>query len=188
MDTPLQQTDTIGLDCLLEHVAASDPAAFSELYDQTSAHLFGLALRILKRRDWAEDALQETYLSIWRKASHYHRDQGSAKGWLIVLLRNRALDRLRRETARGSKVTGEIDNEIRDEAPSPFDLACAGATGRRLQDCLNTLDNDPRRVVQLAYWDGLTHEELSQRLDMPLGTVKSWIRRSLGKLKACLDL
>lgn len=188
MDTPSQETGTIGLDHILERVAASDSAAFAELYDRTSAHLFGLALRILKRRDWAEDALQETYLSIWRKASHYHRDQGSAKGWLVVLLRNRALDRLRRETVRGGKITGEINDEIRDDAPSPLDLACAGATGRRLQDCLNALEDSPRHVLQLAYWDGLTHEELSQCLSVPLGTVKSWIRRSLAKLKTCLDL
>lgn len=182
------QTGGLPLDQLLEQVAAGNSPAFTKLYDQTSAHLFGIALRILRRRDWAEDALQETYLSIWRKASLYHHDQGSAKSWLTVLLRNRSLDRLRREAVRGSKVTGDLDDIIRDETPSPLDLACAGATGRRLQECLGALDDSPRRVLQMAYWDGLTHDELSERLSIPLGTVKSWIRRSLGKLRACLDL
>jgi RNA polymerase sigma-70 factor (ECF subfamily) len=181
------------LEAALALVATGDRHAFAQLYKATAPHLYGLALRILKRRDWAEDVVQETYLQIWHKAALYHADAGSPRAWLSVMLRNRSFDRLRRERARGSGTTAPFDEVLQsrladEETPSPFDGVADGAEARRLADCLEGLEANPRRAIQLAFWDGLTHDELSMRLAAPLGTVKSWIRRGLMRLKACLDL
>jgi RNA polymerase sigma-70 factor (ECF subfamily) len=131
--------------------------------------------------------LQEALLSAWRNARDYRRELGSAKTWLTVILRNRALDRLRREAAARLADTGDDLPEVTDPAPSALDLAMAGDDGRRLRTCLETLEDPQKRAIVMAYYDGLTHEELAQRLASPLGTVKSWIRRGLERLKGCLE-
>lgn len=175
------------LESLIEASAAGDRAAFAALYDAAAPQLFGLALRILKRRDWAEDVLQEALISAWRNARDYRRELGSGKTWLTVILRNRALDRLRREAAARLSASGDDLPEVADPAPSALDLAMAGDDGRRLKSCLETLEESQKRAILMAYFDGLTHEELATRLGSPLGTVKSWIRRGLQRLKGCLD-
>jgi RNA polymerase sigma-70 factor (ECF subfamily) len=174
------------LESLIEASASGDKAAFATLYDVASPKLFGLALRILKRRDWAEDVLQEAMISAWRNAADYQRGLGSGKTWLTVILRNRALDRLRREAA--ARLDSEAEPpDVADPSPSALDLTIAGDAGRRLMQCLETLEEAQRRAILMAYFDGLTHEELSTRLASPLGTVKSWIRRGLQRLKGCLE-
>lgn len=175
------------LEPLIEASAAGDRAAFTALYDAAAPQLFGLAVRILKRRDWAEDVLQEALISAWRNARSYRRDLGSGKTWLTVILRNRALDRLRREAATRVTDTGDDLPDVADPAPSALDLTMAGDDGRRLNNCLETLEETQKRAIVLAYYDGLTHEELAARLASPLGTVKSWIRRGLQRLKGCLE-
>jgi RNA polymerase sigma-70 factor (ECF subfamily) len=175
------------LEPLIEASAAGDRAAFAALYDAAAPQLFGLALRILKRRDWAEDVLQEALVSAWRNAGDYRRALGSGKTWLTVILRNRALDRLRREAAARLADGGGDLPDVADPAPSALDLAIAGDDGRRLKDCLDTLEDMQKRAIVLAYYDGLTHEQLAARLAAPLGTVKSWIRRGLMRLKGCLE-
>ena len=175
------------LEDLLKASAKGDQAAFAALYDAASPQLFGLALRILKRRDWAEDVLQEALLAAWRHAADYRPDLGSAKAWLCTILRNRALDRLRRESKARSTDGGEALPEIADDRPSPLENALAGSSARQLHNCLEALEAAQKRVILLAYFDGLTHEELAARLQSPLGTVKSWIRRGLMKLKGCLE-
>jgi len=175
------------LDSLIEATAAGDRAAFGELYDAAAPQLFGLALRILKRRDWAEDVLQETLLSAWRNAGAYRRDLGSGKAWLTVILRNRALDRLRREASARLDDSGGDVPEIADPSPSALDLTIAGDAGQRLMTCLDQLEETQRHAILMAYFDGLTHEQLAARMASPLGTVKSWIRRGLQRLKGCLE-
>ena len=178
---------TSGLESLIEASAAGNRAAFSALYDAAAPQLFGLALRILKRRDWAEDVLQETLISAWRNAGDYRRELGSGKAWLTVILRNRALDRLRRETAARLEPAGDAMREVTDPSPSALDLTISGEAGRRLTACLDQLEEVQKRAILLAYFDGLTHEELAARIAAPLGTVKSWIRRGLQRLKGCLE-
>ena len=175
------------LESLIESSAVGDRAAFGALYDAAAPQLFGLAMRILKRRDWAEDVLQEAMISAWRNAGDYRRDLGSAKAWLTVILRNRALDRLRREAAARLGDAGDGVPEVADPAPSALDLAASGEDGRRLRTCIEQLEEVQKRAILLAYFDGLTHEQLASRLASPLGTVKSWIRRGLQRLKGCLE-
>ncbi|GAB2178655.1 sigma-70 family RNA polymerase sigma factor [Dongia sp. agr-C8] len=175
------------LESLIEASAAGNRAAFSALYDAAAPQLFGLALRILKRRDWAEDVLQEALISAWRSAGEYRRELGSGKAWLTVILRNRALDRLRRESTARLEPSGDAMPEVEDPAPSALDLTISGEAARRLAACLEQLEEVQKRAILLAYFDGLTHEELAARIAAPLGTVKSWIRRGLQRLKGCLE-
>jgi RNA polymerase sigma-70 factor (ECF subfamily) len=175
------------LEDLLKASAKGDEAAFAALYDAAAPQLFGLALRILKRRDWAEDVLQEALLAAWRHATDYQQDLGSAKAWLCTIVRNRALDRLRRESKTRTVDGDDALPEIADESPSPLENALAGSSARQLHNCLEALEAAQKRAILLAYFEGLTHEELALRLKSPLGTVKIWIRRGLLKLKGCLE-
>lgn len=163
-----------------------DREAFSGLYRIASPQLFGLALRILRRRDWAEEALQECFVTVWRRAGDYKPDLGPAMPWITVILRNKCLDRLRRE-----KPLQPLDDsaaaERPDDAPSPLENAMASADAKRLKGCVEELDGQQKTSILLAYYEGLTHEQLSERMAAPLGTVKSWIRRGLQRLKKCLE-
>src|SRR3954467_3818570 len=159
------------LESLIEASAAGNRAAFSALYDSAAPQLFGLALRILKRRDWAEDVLQEALISAWRNAGEDPRGGGSAKAWLTVILRNRALDRLRREAAARLEPSGDAVPDVEDPNPSALELSISGEAGRRLMACLETLEEVQKRAILMAYFDGLTHEELAARITTPLGTV-----------------
>ncbi len=173
-------------DQMLIACQGGDREAFSGLYRIASPQLFGLALRILRRRDWAEEALQECFVTVWRRAGDYKPDLGPAMPWITVILRNKCLDRLRRE-----KPLQPLDEsaaaERPDEGPSPLEGAMANAEARRLKGCVDELEGEQQRSIQLAYYEGLTHEELAKRMAAPLGTVKSWIRRGLQRRKKCLE-
>lgn len=171
---------------LLRRVARRDQAAFRTLYDQCGPHLFAVALRILKRRDLAEDVLQESFVSIWERAVDYDALRGAPLSWLATIVRHRSIDTLRRLGARpeGSQAGEEALAEL---IAGPGSAADRGAERRDLGRCLDQLEDQARCAVVYAYAYGYTHEELSRRLGAPLGTVKSWIRRSLDRLKLCLD-
>ena len=180
-------TELPTLSDLLQATARGDRPAFARLYAKSSAQLFGVMLRILKQRNLAEDALQEVYVGIWRHAGSYAPDKGSAMAWMIAIARNRAIDIYRRE--RRQPTTGpEADGKCWvDPDPGPLDRAMASEEARDLWHCLDQLDGAQRDCILLAYREGRTHEEIAGHLDRPLGTVKSWIRRGLIRLKRCLE-
>lgn len=172
---------------LLARVQGADPTALRTLYDLTSAKLFGLALRILVKREWAEDVLQESFVNIWRHAGDYQSSLAAPMTWLAAIVRNRALDQLRRVKASGES---EWDDTLEDWLPSgdlgPADSLSISQEARSLAHCLDVLDPEQRQAIALAYLRDQSHSEVSTSLRVPLGTVKSWIRRGLDKLKACL--
>ncbi|MFQ5971746.1 MAG: sigma-70 family RNA polymerase sigma factor [Alphaproteobacteria bacterium] len=172
---------------LLEATAQGDRSAFAELYAETASRLLGIALRIVGQRDRAEEVLQEAFLRIWKHAGDYAPDRGSPMGWMASIVRNRAIDWRRRGNPETSIDGMPERRSWADQDPSPLDWATASAEARRLRACLDELDTGPRNCVVMAYVEGYTHEELAALLDCPLGTVKSWIRRSLGRLKECLE-
>lgn len=183
-------SDPVLLGRLLADTAAGDQRAFGQLYAASSPHLFGVLLRILGRRDWAEEALQDCYLRVWQKADQYAADKGAPLTWLQTIARYRALDLLRRKRP-------EVSIPEEDEAP-PMTFAAGDADDPQLRavereglgqlaECLDQLAPDPRRSVLLAYYEGYTHPELASALKAPLGTVKSWVRRGLSQLRECLD-
>jgi RNA polymerase sigma-70 factor, ECF subfamily len=175
---------TLLLQQLLQQVARRDRAGFAALYAQTSAKLFGLALRITSSREAAEEVLQESFIAVWERARDYDPARGSAMGWLWTLVRHCAIDQLRRRGARPESRSASEEALSTLIAP---DSADSRAELRALQRCLDELDEQPRRAMLLAYCYGLTREELALRLDMPVGTIKSWLRRSLERLRRCLD-
>ncbi|HTW53381.1 MAG TPA: sigma-70 family RNA polymerase sigma factor [Stellaceae bacterium] len=168
---------------LLRQTAVGDAAAFAALYKQTAGKLFGIAIRIAGRGEVAEDALQECFVLVWQRAGDYDPLRGAAMSWLIAIIRNCTIDRLRR---RARRPEGHAVEDALDRLAAP-DSAAKGAELRALEHCLGELGEQPRQAVLLAYVHGLTREELAVRLAVPVGTVKSWIRRSLDRLKRCLD-
>ncbi len=171
---------------MLRACAAGNGAALERLYRSASPQLYGLALRIVVRRDLAEEVLQEAFISAWRHARSFDPQRGSPLAWLASIVRNQAIDLLRR---RGREVAVDPDSlpEREDPAAGPLDLAALGEESRALRRCLDELEESPRRSVLLAYFEGLTFEEVAERMRAPIGTVKSWVRRSLMRLRSCLE-
>ena len=167
-------------------IAAGDRGALQELYEASSAKLFGVCLRILSDREESEDVLQEVYLTIWRRADRFDPARASVMTWLSTIARNRAIDRLR---TRGPLSLADPieDLEIPDASEGAEALAMAADDRRRLLGCLDQLDERTRQAIRTAFFEGLTYEALARRMDTPLGTVKSWIRRGLARLKGCLQ-
>ena len=183
------QTDN-ELMALLDRMANRDEAALKALYDTTSAKLFGLALRVVNKREWAEDVLQEADMHIWRAAGDYRASLSPPMAWMGLIVRSRALDFLRRRAAERLHLTQELDEVLSDtlegDAPNPMNTALASEQAWALQQCLNQLDNKQREVVSLAYLRDLSHSDLAEQLKLPLGTVKTWIRRGLEQLRGCM--
>ncbi len=179
-------TTTDPLADLLPRIASGDRLAMRQLYDATSAKLFGVCLRILSDRDESEDVLQEVYLTIWRRADRFDAGRASVMAWISTIARNRAIDRLR---ARGPLAYADPveELEIEDGAPRAEALLEAAQDGEALGRCLSELDERTHAVIRTAFFEGVTYEALARRLEAPLGTVKSWIRRGLLKLKGCLE-
>ena len=171
---------------LLPRIASGDRGALQQLYQASSAKLFGVCLRILSDREESEDVLQEVYLTIWRRADRFEAGRASVMTWISTIARNRAIDRLR---ARGPLAyADQVDEmEIEDDAPRAEALLEAAQDGAALRRCLSELDERTASAIRTAFYEGVTYEALAQRLEAPLGTVKSWIRRGLLKLKGCLE-
>jgi RNA polymerase sigma-70 factor (ECF subfamily) len=172
------------LAALLNAVAAGDRAALRALYQAQSVRLFGVANAILRDRDLAADALQDGFIRIARRAGQFDPARGAAEAWLGAIIRHAALDIIR---ARGREVVTD-DPNLGDEAVAPDaeERLAASAEGRRLRECLDGLEPKNRDGIVLAFVHGLSHPQIAERLGMPLGTVKSWIRRGLLALKECL--
>jgi RNA polymerase sigma-70 factor (ECF subfamily) len=171
---------------LMSRIAEGDRAALRQFYDATSAKLFGVCLRILSDREEAEDVLQEVYVTVWRRADRFDAARASVMAWVSTIARNRAIDRLR---ARGplANAAPVEDLQIADGQASAEALLSAADDVDRLNGCLSELDERTRSVIRTAFLEGVTYEALAQRMGAPLGTVKSWIRRGLAKLKGCLE-
>ena len=171
----------------MARIAAGEREALRQLYEATSAKLFGVCLRILSDREESEDVLQEVYVTIWRRADRFDSGRASVMTWVSTIARNRAIDRLR---ARGPMAYAEPveELEIADAAAVSADALLEAADDRKkLHGCLSELDERTQSVIRTAFFEGVTYEALARRMDAPLGTVKSWIRRGLAKLKGCLQ-
>lgn len=175
---------------LLDRVAARDATALRALYDQTAAKLLGLAMRVIPQRELAEDVLQETFLTVWRAAPDYRAALSPPMAWLGLIVRSRALDALRRRAAERVPLTDELDDVLADtlagDAPDPLDTTLASEQAWALHQCLGRLEGRQREVVSLAYLRDLSHGDLARQLQLPLGTVKTWIRRGLDQLRQCM--
>jgi RNA polymerase sigma factor (sigma-70 family) len=171
----------------LARIPSGDRAALQTVYRLTSAKLFGVCLRILGERSEAEDVLQEVYVTVWRKAADFNAARASPLTWLIAIARNRAIDRLR--ATRQSRRMDPIDAaaEIPDSSPLADRALESTETNTRLHGCLDGLASHERAALRGAYFDGNTYEDLAARMSVPLGTMKSWIRRAMIKLKSCLQ-
>lgn len=187
--------DDATLIALLERLGARRSTADGEpvlrqLYDLTSAKLHGVALRVTGKPEWAEDALQEAFLTVWRNAADYRASLSPPMAWLGLIVRSRSLDLLRRRAAERADATVELDDVLADtvagDGPDPMDTTHASEQAWALHECLRQLDHKQRQVVSLAYLRDLSHGELAEQLKLPLGTVKTWIRRGLEQLRGCM--
>ena len=178
------QTASGDLEGLIAACANGDQAAFKRLYDLQSARLYGLALRMTRDAGMAADALHDAMLQAWQRAARYDAALGSVEAWLIGLVRYRSIDLLRKY---GRERPGLDDGvETPDTDPDPLERLMSRDDGAALHACIETLDTRYRRVVLLSFMDGFSHTELAEHLSMPLGTIKSWIRRGLLSLRECL--
>lgn len=173
------------IDALIARIALRDRAALGALYDKTSAKLFGICLRILNDRAEAEDALQEVYVKIWSNCGRYVAGCNSPMTWLITIARNCAIDMLR---ARAPEGAGVEQLETRpDPGPTPEASVMAGDEARRIARCLDRLEAGKSAAVRGAYLGGESYSALAARFDVPVNTMRTWLRRSLMKLRECLQ-
>jgi len=181
---------------LLSRSAMGDRQAFGQLYERTSGHLLAVLLRIQRDRAQAEDLLQEVYVAVWKAAGNFDTARSQPLTWLTHIARNRAIDSLRRAATLPQTESLSVDEDdgrpdpheaLATEAPGPLDLLGRASERRELNTCMEHLTPPQRQSVALAFFDGLSHAEVAERLREPLGTVKSWVRRALMSLKGCLE-
>lgn len=170
---------------LIVRTSMKDRNAFDLLYRQTSAKLFGVCLRILRDRAEAEEALQEVYVKIWTKADRFAVSDLSPISWLVAVARNHAIDRIRARRAAAADLDEAAD--VADPRPGPEALALAGSERVRIFQCMEMLEKDRADAVRGAYLSGDSYAELAERFGVPLNTMRTWLRRSLLKLRDCLE-
>jgi RNA polymerase sigma-70 factor (ECF subfamily) len=177
---------------LLARVALGDRAAFRRLYDATAPSLFGVALRIVRQRDRAEEVLQDAFVSAWNRAAGYQAALSQPMTWLTAIVRNRALDELRSGARHRAESLEEREREgapeMVDKRPNPLGLLEQAADALAIRDCLNKIEGSQRQCLALVYYHGLSHSEIAGQIGSPIGSVKVWLRRGLEKLKRCLEL
>lgn len=174
------------LAAMISRVSLGDRAAFSALYSATSPKLFSVCMRILKDRTDAEDALQEIFVKIWHRADRFASSGINPLGWLMAIARNHSIDLLRAR----KPVASNIDEEgwdIADSGADPEQAAVLKGEGKRIDTCMEQLESDRAGAVRSAYVEGLSYQELADRHAVPLNTMRTWLRRSLLKLRECLD-
>jgi RNA polymerase sigma factor (sigma-70 family) len=167
-----------------------DATAFRALYDASSSKLFGFALRILHKRELAEEVLQESYVAIWNNAANYQSHLAAPMTWMATIVRNKAFDQLRRSDAAveidAEQFDGEVINALQDPQATPIEALQMSGDAKALAWCMSALEGAQRQVLALAYFHDLSHSEVAAQMKLPIGTVKTWIRRSLEKLRVCL--
>ncbi|MEC7548285.1 sigma-70 family RNA polymerase sigma factor [Thalassolituus sp.] len=169
---------------LIQAVARGERQAFQELYEGTSGKLFGIAIQLMRSPERAEEALQEAFVKIWHNASEYHQGRGTVMTWMSSIVRYRCIDLLR------SIRSKEDRQDSLDEEGAPVLLApevAENPDNQALERCMQTLESHDLQYIHLAYYRGMTHSEIQSHTGTPLGTVKSWIRRGLQRLKRCLE-
>lgn len=180
------------LDTLLREVARGDSAAFAAVYDLTKSRVYGLVTRVVRDPGYSEETTQEVYLEVWRTASQYDSAKGSALSWLLTMAHRRAVDRVRSEqagTAREARYGAATAEPVSAASHDPVaESAVAGDERHRVTQCLDGLSEAQRECIELAYYQGLTYSEVSQRLAANLSTIKSRIRDALRGLRNCLDV
>ena len=190
---PLPEQSTLAK--LMARVALRDHAAFTQLYELTVCCLLGITERMLRERSWAEEVVQEVYVSIWHTAPNYSPLKAQPMTWLMAVARNKALDALRSSRADREhcvRPTGRDDDEAdfpdhADGSAGPLEQLEQAADTHQLRFCLQCLEPPQRQAIALAFYNGLTHAELALHMNQPLGTVKAWVRRGLDRIKRCLD-
>ena len=160
--------------------------AFEALYQSTSSKLFGVAVRILRREDWAEEVLQECYVSIWKHSADYQLQLSAPMTWMTSIVRNRCLDVLRRPNFEDPTDDDGVFEAFETDEPGPLAMLEQSTEAGAIARCLSGLEARQQQAIRMAFFEGLTHIELAQKLNQPLGTVKTWVRRGLMKLKDCL--
>lgn len=170
---------------LLTELGSGDRSALAELYRRTSAKLYGICLRLMRNESDAQDVLQDVYLTVWRRAGSFDADKSSPITWLSVVARNKAIDRLRRVSL--PTVGVEAADDVADDKATAVEIIEQGQQHHRLNHCLEELDEKQRNAVRTAFFTGASYRELAERDSVPLGTMKSWIRRALLSLRECLE-
>lgn len=182
------RADAPALAALMARIVERDERALAQLYDETSSRVYGLALRICRRAAMAEEVVEDAFWQAWRQAPRFDPARGEVMTWLLAIARSRAIDALRRdERFRHEELSDDDAEATAEPEPAALDLLDAMRGERRVHEALATLDARSRQLVALAFFRGLTHEEIAAQTAMPLGTVKSLIRRSLQQLRKLLD-
>lgn len=199
LDMNIQSNTPDDLCTLMARIAMRDQAAFKQLYDATVRCLLAIVERMLRDRAWAEDVVQEVYVSIWNSAPNYSAMRALPMTWLMTIARNKAMDALRStNTERQHMVrptitdddddyTADFADSFADERSGPLEQLVQDADATGVRKCMQGLEAAQRQAISLAFYDGLTHAELALHLHQPLGTVKAWVRRGLDRLKRCLE-
>ena len=172
------------LSALMGRVSLRDRLAFSRLYALTSPKLFAVIFRILKNRSEAEDALQDVYIKVWQRADRFAPEEGKPETWLAAIARNHAIDLIRARKPQASVIDEAYD--LASDAPSPEAEAINRSEGSRIDRCMRTLESDRADAVKRAYVEGMSYQELADFYNIPVNTMRTWLRRSLLKLRECL--